>query len=122
MVKLVFCLVRKQGLSRDEFQAYWRNQHAALVRKHAATLRIRRYVQAHTLDTPFNQIIIELRGAPEEYDGVAELSWDSFDALAEAGMTEAGMAAAEELTGDERTFIDHSRSPIFYTEENVVIG
>lgn len=122
MIKLAFCLVRKDGLSREEFQRYWREEHAALVKQHAETLGLRRYVQAHTIDTPFNQIIIEMRGAPEEFDGIAELWWDSFDALAEAGMTEAGMAAAEALTEDERKFIDHSRSPIFYTEENVVIG
>lgn len=122
MVKLVFCLVRKEGLSREEFQRRWRGDHAELVKRHAGVLGIRRYVQDHTPDTPFNQVVIDLRGAPPEFDGVAELWWDSFDALVEAGATDEGLKAADELTEDERTFIDHSRSPIFYVEENVVIG
>lgn len=122
MVKLVFCLVRKDGLSREEFQRYWREEHAELVKRHAETLGIRRYVQAHTTDTPFNQLVRDLRGAPEDYDGVAELWWDSFDGLVEAGASEDGLKAADELTEDERKFIDHSRSPIFYVDESVVIG
>lgn len=122
MIKLVFCLVRREGLSREEFQRYWREEHAELVRRHAETLGIRRYVQAHTTDTPFNQVVIDSRGAPREYDGVAELWWDSFDSMVEHGATDEGRKAAEELTEDERTFIDHSRSPIFFAGENVVIG
>lgn len=121
MIKLAFCLVRKEGLSREEFQAYWRDQHANLVLRHAATLGIHRYVQAHTLDTPFNEIVIASRNAPAEYDGVAELWWDSFESMAEHGATDDGLKAAGELTEDERTFIDHTRSPIFFVSEHVVI-
>lgn len=122
MVKLVFCLKRREGLTREEFQRYWREDHAALVRRYADVLGIRRYVQVHTLDTPFNEIVIDSRQAPEEYDGVAELYWDDFDAMVNAGSTEEGMAAAEALTEDERGFIDHSRSPIFFAEVLEIIG
>ncbi len=55
--------------------------HAPLVAKHAEVLRIRRYVQCHALTTPFNDAIRASRGAPEMYDGVAELWWDSLDDL-----------------------------------------
>lgn len=48
MVKMVYCLRRLSHLSREEFQRYWREKHGPLVQKHAATLRIRRYVQVHT--------------------------------------------------------------------------
>ena len=50
MVKLVFCLRRLPHLSLAEFQEYWLQKHGPLVRSHAETLRIRRYVQTHTLD------------------------------------------------------------------------
>ena len=49
MIKLVFALRRRGDLSRDEFQRYWREHHAPLVRSHAEVLGIRRYVQVHTL-------------------------------------------------------------------------
>ena len=47
MIKLVFSLRRRPDLTRDEFQAYWRDRHAPLVSRHADVLRIRRYVQTH---------------------------------------------------------------------------
>ena len=40
MIKLTFCLRRLPHLSREEFQRYWREQHAPLVAKHAKTLGI----------------------------------------------------------------------------------
>jgi hypothetical protein len=44
MLKLVFTVRRREDLTREEFQSYWRERHAPLVRRHADTLRIRRYV------------------------------------------------------------------------------
>ena len=55
MLKLVFCLRRRAEMSRDEFQRYWRDRHAPLVARHAATLRIARYVQLHSLSSPVNE-------------------------------------------------------------------
>ena len=122
MIKLVFTLHRKPGLSRDEFQRYWRDTHGPLVRTHAATLGIRRYVQSHTLTTPLNDGLRASRDAPEGYDGVAELWWDSLDALAAAVATPEGQAASVELLEDERRFIDHARSPLWLSEEHEVIA
>src|SRR2546422_1242653 len=77
MLKLVFPLRRLPTLSREEFQRYWYETHGPLVRRHAKALRIRRYVQLHTLDDPINAALQESRGAEEPYDGVAELWWES---------------------------------------------
>ena len=48
MIKLTFCLHRKAGMTREEFQDYWRNRHAPLVARHQKVLRIKKYVQLHT--------------------------------------------------------------------------
>ena len=42
MIKLVFCLRRKPGMTREEFQRYWREQHASLVadRQHQASIEV----------------------------------------------------------------------------------
>ncbi len=122
MVKLVFCARRLPHLSREEFQRYWRGTHGPLVRKHAAALRIRRYVQVHTLDDPIQDALRASRGGPEAYDGVAEL-W--FDGLADLQAARSGpewLEAAQELLEDERRFIDLARSPLWIGEEHVVIG
>lgn len=121
MIKIVFCLRRRADLSRDEFQAYWRTNHAPLVRSHAKTLGIRRYVQVHSIDDNISTAVAGPRHSPETFDGVAELWLDSLDALIAAGSTAAGRTAAAALLEDERRFIDLERSPLFLAEENVVI-
>jgi uncharacterized protein (TIGR02118 family) len=121
MIKIVFCLRRRPELSRPEFHAYWRDQHAPLVRTHASALGIRRYVQVHAVDDAISAAIAGPRHSPEPFDGVAELWLDSLDALVAAGSTEAGRAASAALLEDERTFIDLARSPLFLAEEHVVI-
>jgi len=50
MIKLVFCLRRRDDLSPAEFYSSWRERHAPLVLRHAPVLRIARYVQSHTID------------------------------------------------------------------------
>jgi uncharacterized protein (TIGR02118 family) len=122
VVKLSFCLRRRPGLSRAEFQRYWRETHAPLVAKHAPALRIRRYVQAHALDAEMNAALRASRGSPEEYDGVAELWWESLEDLAAAVQSPAGAAAGRELLEDERRFIDLGRSPLWLSREHVVVN
>jgi uncharacterized protein (TIGR02118 family) len=121
MIKLVFCLRRQPHLSREEFQRYWREHHAPLVREAAAALGARRYVQVHTLTSPVNEGLRRGRGGPEEYDGVAELWFDSLDTLAASGATPEGRAAGRRLLEDERRFIDLERSPLFVGEEHPII-
>ena len=122
MVKLVFCLTRLPHLSRVEFQRYWRERHGPLVRESAKALGIRRYVQVHTLDMPVNDALRRGRGGPEPYDGVAELWFDSLEALAAAGGTPEGKAAGRRLVEDERTFIDLARSPVWIAAEHEIVG
>ena len=122
MVKLVFCLRRLPSLSLAEFQEYWLQKHAPLVASHANTLRIRRYVQSHTLDEAnLQQALAASRGAEEGYDGVAELWWDSMEDFAGASATPEGRAAANELLEDERKFIDHARSPLWVSQEHKIV-
>jgi uncharacterized protein (TIGR02118 family) len=121
VIKLVFTLRRKPELSREEFQRIWFDEHGPLVRKHADVLGIRRYVQVHTSDTPLNDVLRGSRDAPEEYDGVAELWYDSIDAIAEAASTSEGAEAARQLLEDERRFIEHKSSPLWFAVERPVI-
>lgn len=114
MIRLVFLLRRKPGMSREEFQKYWRETHGPLVAGHAGRLSILRYVQSHTLDEPFNQMMNEARGGRMEkpYDGVADLWWETEEALQAALGSSAGQAAGAELLADEAKFIDLPNSPL----------
>jgi len=121
MLKLVFCLRRLPGLSRDEFQRYWRETHAPLVRRHADALGIERYVQVHAGHDDLGAGLRASRGAPEPYDGVAEIWWKDRAALEAALGTPAAQRAGAELLADEQRFIDLARSPLWLGEENPVV-
>lgn len=123
MIKLTFCLKRLPGLSRQEFQTYWRETHAPLVQCHAKALGIARYVQSHTLPEGTATALAEARGsAGQDYDGVAELWWADMATFAAAGQTAEGRAAGQALLEDEARFIDLPNSPIFLVEEHQFVG
>ena len=123
MLKVILCINRKPGVSREEFHRYWREDHTAVVREVAPLMGIRRNVHNYTISTPIDARVREGRGAmPDDYDGVAESWFDSLEALVAAVSTPEGRAAAARLAEDEARFIDFSRSRIFYVEERTVIG
>lgn len=122
MIKLVFCLNRLPGMTREQFQTYWRETHAPLVQRYAAVLEIARYVQSHTL--PAGAVpLAQARGSSgQDFDGVAELWWDSMEAFAAGGRTAEGRAAGKALLEDEARFIDLPNSPIFLVEVMQFVG
>ncbi len=122
MIKLTFCLVRLPHLSREAFQDYWLNTHGPLVRSVQDVLRIRRYVQLHAFAEEISVPIRASRAAPPQFDGVAQLWWDSMDDLAALAGDEAARKAGALLLEDEKRFIDLARSPLWYGEEKPIIG
>lgn len=67
--------------------------------------------------------MIEARGVQiDAFDGVAELWWDSIDDLPAAVSTAEGRIAAQALRSDEETFIDLPNSPLFFTNEHLIIS
>jgi hypothetical protein len=120
MIKLTFCLVRLPHLSLADFQSYWRDHHAPLVRARADVLRIRRYVQSHSLPEESHPWVRASRGAPASFDGVAELWWECMEDF--SSRDPAALAAGSELLEDEKRFIDLARSPLFLGQENEVVA
>jgi uncharacterized protein (TIGR02118 family) len=108
MIKLIYVITRKPGLSVEEFQRYWRETHGPIA---ARIPGVRRYVQCHVLSELY------AGDRPPAYDGAAELWFDDLDAMRRA-MASPEMEAARE---DERNFIDHSRVAAIVTEEKPVV-
>ena len=118
MIRLCFALHRGPDLSRAEFQRTWREEHGPLVAGFARALRIRRYLQSHTVEDPLYDDLRSARaGMHEPFDGVACLWWDSREDLVAAMSSEAGREAGARLLEDERRFIDHARSPLWVGQE-----
>lgn len=119
MIKLIMCLARRSDLSREQFQDYWLNQHGPFFQQNAGTMRAKKYLQCHTMDTPLNSGMREARGMQPEYDGVAEVWFDSEADLMEAMGSAEMQQLSEALLKDEANFIDHSKSSAFIVREHL---
>ena len=117
MIKLVMCLSRREDMTREEFQDYWLNNHGPFFLKNADAMRAKKYVQSHTLDTPLNEGMRSSRGMLPEYDGVAEVWFESEEDLVEAMSSTEGQNLSAALLEDEGNFIDHSKSSAFIVRE-----
>lgn len=108
MIKSVSLLVRKAGMTHEQFTKHWVEIHAPLALKVPG---LRRYVQSH---------IVEDRRRPDvppldvELDGIAELWYDDRESLARALASPEGKA----LYADGALFIGRIRT---YTVEEKVI-
>ena len=60
------------------------------------------------------------RGAPDSYDGIAELWWESEEAFRGGGRTPEGREAGRLLLEDEARFIDLGRSPLWLNREKEI--
>jgi uncharacterized protein (TIGR02118 family) len=121
MIKLVLVIRRRADLPPEEFHRYWLEEHGPLAGSLLEQLGARRYVQTHTVNTDLNGALAAARGTTEAYDGLAEIWWDSLDALLAASGSEAGQSANETLMADEARFIDLERSSFFITEERPIL-
>ena len=117
MIKLIMCLTRRPDLTREAFQDYWENNHGPFFMKNAEAMRAKKYVQAHTLSSPLNDGMRESRGMKEEFDGVAEVWFESEQDLMEAMGSSEMAELAPKLVADENNFIDHSKSCAFIVKE-----
>lgn len=121
MIKLVMCITRRKGMTRDAFRDHWLNVHGPHFLEVAADYRVRKYQQSHTLDTDLNQMVRGVRGMTKEYDGIAEIWWDSeADYLAGLGSAVMRERGAEFLAG-EADFVDPENSTAFFTTEHTLI-
>ncbi|MFT4561873.1 MAG: hypothetical protein ACI9BW_001615 [Gammaproteobacteria bacterium] len=113
MIKITIFVARKASLTFEEFDTYWREKHAPLIKSVTDFSRhVRKYVQSHRTSS----------GVPlaqeADYDGVAELWFDSVESL-DTAFTEPKYM--ELIRPDELKFVDLDRSVSFVSEEFQVI-
>ena len=106
MIKVVYCITKKPGLTDAEFFDYWQNVHGPIG---ARIPGLRRLAQSHSVRLPGD-------ARPGDFDGMAELWFDSVEALLAARQTPEWRRSSE----DEQNFIDHSRVAYFVAEEHEI--
>jgi uncharacterized protein (TIGR02118 family) len=112
MVKLFALLRRREGMTREEFVAHWRDQHGPLIASEPTLARhILRYEQ-HVRHRP------DLLSGTEDCDGVAVQWFDSIDDFV-GFMSEPKYA--ELIAVDEQRFLDMDKVEFIITEEPTVV-
>jgi uncharacterized protein (TIGR02118 family) len=114
--RFTYALRRRPEMTREQFQRYWLEDHGPLVRETVGA-RVTRYVQSHALLDAEDNPGRLARGAPEPYDGVAELWFDDSVPTDAEQERERGRILAE----DEAQFIDRPNSPNWMAREHVII-
>lgn len=108
LVKGLFLLKRRPGMSPEEFQDYWLHKHAPLVPREPGLVR---YVQCH-------YVLEGYADGDPAYDGVAELWWRTPAAFDRYWNSD---ALREELAADPPQFMDVDASFGMLAVENRVI-
>jgi uncharacterized protein (TIGR02118 family) len=108
MVKLVYCVTKKAGLTDDEFFRYWEKAHGPIG---ARIPGLRKLVQSHRLTVSGDK-------HRPDYDGMAELWFDDVEALLAARQSPEWKSSSE----DEVNFIDHSKVAYFVSEERTILN
>jgi hypothetical protein len=72
----------------------------------------------HTIETPLNEGMRDSRGMLPEFDGVAEVWFESEEELMQAMSSPEGQKLGAALVTDEGNFIDHANSSAFLVREH----
>jgi uncharacterized protein (TIGR02118 family) len=118
MIKFVMCISRHPNMTREKFKDYWMNKHGPFFMSNADAMGAKKYVQSHTLNTPLNEGLRTSREMLPEYDGVAEVWFESEETLMEGMSSPEGQKLGAILMEDEGNFIDHSKSSAIIVEEH----
>jgi len=107
MIKLVYCISKKAGLTDEEFFHYWENVHGPIG---ARIPGLRKLVQSRRLTIPGD------KHRRPDYDGMAELWFDDVEALLAARQSPEWKTSTE----DEANFIDRHKVAYFVSQERVI--
>jgi len=116
MVRLIYCMSKKDDLEMKEFRRIWKEEYEPLMKRGAELMGAQKIALSLTLAVEANMMFIENKGTGKPYDGVVELWWDNARDLMQKAMSPEGKAFREEVTGFERGFVDLSASTQFFIE------
>ena len=107
MVKIIYCITKKPGMSDEEFFRYWKDVHGPIG---ARIPHLRKLVQSHRVKASGDK-----RGA--DYDGVAELWFDDMQVLLASRQSPEWKQSSD----DEANFIDHNKVAYLLCEEHIIV-
>ena len=107
MINAITIIKKKQHLTYQKFQNYWKNEHAAIVTRSPL---VGTYVQSHPI---YNDTL----KFEDSIDGIAEIWFDDTNAMRSL----AASKEYEDIQDDEKVFIDGSAARLIIAEDIVTV-
>ena len=107
MINAITIIKKKQSLSYEKFQNYWKNEHAAIVTRSSL---VGTYVQSHPIYN--DNLTFE-----DTIDGIAEIWFDDTNAMRSLAATK----EYRDIQDDEKVFIDGSAVRLIIAEDIITI-
>ena len=107
MINAITIIKKKQGLTYEKFQNYWKNEHAEIVTRSPL---VGTYVQSHPIyndELPFEDTI----------DGIAEIWFEDTNAMRSLAATK----EYKDIQDDENVFIDGSAVRLIIAEDIITV-
>ena len=111
MIKIIILMKKRDGMSRDDFQAHYENNHAALGRKYLGHL-FEKYVRNYPMDK-----LETTDGETNSVDCVTEIWLKDAEALEEMQEIISKPEVRATLEADEKLFQNKAESQFLIVEE-----
>jgi uncharacterized protein (TIGR02118 family) len=109
MIKLIEIIIKKDGLTLEEFTKHWEEVHGPLIER--TVPHMGRYVQNHAIRLP--------GGGEPPIDGVAEIWYPDFESWRASAKWVLG-STGKEIHDDEDKFVEKSKTFGFICEEKII--
>ena len=107
MINAITIIKKKQGLTYEKFQNYWKNEHAEIVIRSPL---VGTYVQSHPIYN--DKLTFE-----DTIDGIAEIWFDDTNAMRSLAATK----EYKDIQDDEKVFIDGSAVRLIIAEDIITV-
>ena len=107
MINAITIIKKKQGLTYEKFQNYWKNEHAEIVTRSPL---VGTYVQSHPIYN--DKLTFE-----DTIDGIAEIWFDDTNSMRSLAATK----EYKDIQDDEKVFIDGSAVRLFIAEDIITV-
>ena len=107
MINAITIIKKKQGLTYEKFQNYWKNEHAEIVTRSPL---VGTYVQSHPIYS--DKLTFE-----DTIDGIAEIWFDDTNAMSSLAATK----EYKDIQDDEKVFIDGSAVRLIIAEDIITV-
>ena len=107
MINAITIIKKKQGLTYEKFQNYWKNEHAEIVTRSPL---VGTYVQSHPIYN--DELTFE-----DTIDGIAEIWFEDTNAMRSLAATK----EYKDIQDDEKVFIDGSSVRLIIAEDIITV-